>query len=56
MIETEKDIVAVLLKIAHNNELIPESTYHGAMNKLFCTFDAGAPMGYDGITKKRGST
>ena len=56
MIETEKDIVAALLKIVRNNELIPEATYHGAMNKLLCTFDAGGPMGYDGFTKKKGST
>ena len=56
MVETEKDIIAALLKIVRNNELIPEATYQGAMNKLVCTFDVGAPLGYDSITKQRGST
>jgi len=56
LVETEKDIIAALLKIVRNNELIPEATYHGSMNKLFCTFDAGTPTGYDRVKKKRGST
>ena len=49
MVEPEKDIIAALLKIVRNNEFIPEATYHAALNKLLCTFDVSAPMGYDGI-------
>jgi len=55
LIDAEKDIIAALLKTVHINELIPEAIYQGALNKLFCTFDAGAPLNYDGNTKRKGS-
>jgi len=51
---TEKDIVAVLLKSVWEHGLIPEATHHAALNKLFCTFDAGTSLGYDGIVQKKG--
>jgi len=52
---TEKDIIAALLKIVHENELIPEATYRAALNKLFCTFDAESLTGYDESIKQRRS-
>ena len=36
----EQDIIAVLLKIVYEHDLIPEPTYRAALNKLFCTIDA----------------
>ena len=36
---TEKDIIAALLKIVRESELIPEATYRAALGRLFCTFD-----------------
>ena len=47
MDRAEQDIIAVLLKIVRDSELIPEATYRAALNKLFCTSDAGGSMGYD---------
>jgi len=44
---TEKDIIAALLKIVRESELIPEATYRAALGKLLCTFDAGGSVGYD---------
>jgi len=51
---TEQDLIAALLKIVHESELIPEATYRAALGKLFCTFDADGAVGYDeGIKAKR---
>ena len=55
MNETEKDLVAVLLKIVRSNGLISEATYQGALNKLICTFDVGTPVNYDSNIKGKGS-
>jgi len=55
MDKTEQDIIAALLKIVHESELIPEATYRAALNKLFCTFDAGGSVGYDESIKQRRS-
>jgi len=51
----EQDIIAALLKIVCESELIPEATYRAALNKLFCTFDAGDSLGYDDGIKQRRS-
>ena len=55
MDKTEQDIIAALLKIVCESELIPEATYRAALNKLFCTFDAGCPAGYDESIKAKRS-
>ena len=47
MAPTEQDIIAALLKIVRESELIPEATYRVALGKLFCTFDAGGSVVYD---------
>ena len=51
----EQDIIAALLKSVWEHGLIPEATYRAALNKLFCTFDVGAPVNYDSNTKRKGS-
>ena len=55
MDRTEQDIIAALLKIVRESDLIPEATYHAALNKLFCTFDVGGLKGYDDGIKQRRS-
>ena len=52
---TEKDIIAALLKIVRESELIPEATCRAALGKLFCTFDAGSAVGYDESIKAKRS-
>ena len=54
MNEAEKNIIAALLKSVRSSELIPEATYQSARKKLYCAFDACAPMDHDGTTKKKG--
>ena len=53
--QAEQDIIAALLKITHENGLITESTYRAARSKLFCTFDADAPVGYHESNNERRS-
>ena len=55
LVPAEKDIIAALLKSVWEHGLIPEATHRAALNKLFCAFDAEAPMGYDGIVQEKGS-
>jgi len=55
MDKTEQDIIAALLKLVRDNELIPEATYRAALNKLFCTFDVDSLTGYDDGIKQRRS-
>ena len=47
MNETERDIIAALLKIVHKNGLIPDATYKGAINRLNSTYDKEILNGYD---------
>jgi hypothetical protein len=50
----EQDIIAALLKSVWEHGLIPEPTYHVALNKLFYTFDAPRAIGYDNTIKQKG--